>query len=298
MPNYAKHETTMPKALTDTLGWRKFGLEPLDNGVNHLTDEAKDDGNRFFVEDRITRIIEDYARGERALALDLRIWARGNDISEYADLRLLVQGLPREEFERAVGQDSAALHELELELRRDDSSCVYYPMFVGVRESVQDCKAVSRRVFPSVVWLELIEHRDVLLGDVTTHLGLLKPIGVDFKRELDLTSLGVRGVSSKMGNGQLPCDVVERRSKVLQAVTEANAPLDCRKLRSEGVKVDLSRLRLVVAPDGISVSAERPSKIFVQRLKVLERVIHFRSRTFKCDAHGDYPIMNGEARAA
>lgn len=256
-----------------SIGWREFALEPRHYGIDRLSNRAEDLDDRFLMQNGIGRVIEHYADGERAVTCDIRLWPRHDDIRDAAYVRVVFQGCPVEDFNLAMGNNATLGEELEFELRGDDGSRMYYPMFVGVRESSKHPEPMPGRRIPSLVRLELIEHPLMLATNELTHLSAFELSRRVRNGEGNLRRFRLGRLSVEVRQGQLPRNVVQRGAEVMKAITDPQTPLLQREVGLDRIEVYLRNLRLVMAPDSVRLTAEHELHMRVERIQMLKRVV-------------------------
>lgn len=252
--------------------WRELMCDPADDPVGHFSDEAQDMDYGCLVQHGVGRIIEDYADCKRALCVHARVRAIDDNAMKTSYWRVVFQRFPDVQFDALVAHDAAGVRELQIEPLGDNSSGVYHAVLVGVGEFTKDRKLVVRRLIPSFVRLILVQPLEVRVGQERANTGVLKSATSVCNRKLDASRLVVGGVPLKMDESKLPDSVVECRTEIVDAVSDTNAPLDYWKLSGyrRRVEVYLSGIRLVMAPDGVSVRVKEPQHVFIQGLDVLK----------------------------
>jgi hypothetical protein len=244
----------------------------LVNQVSDLLDEdVQSQEYRAAIHVPVLGAGEAYVHGEVQLHIHIGVRAGGINEDPY-EFCALLQRLPDE-----LGvTDSAVLRdELNVDVERQKDAGVEYAVLVDSGEESEHREGVSlgAHAVRSRVWLFAVDECPVGSTDVLKHrFGSLA---------LPVAGADTNGPSGRAGRlrlrlqGELPGNVIQRGTDLMENVPDENAPTeDSRLFILREAERHMASLRVVLAGESVRVTAHEGSRLSIERFQVLTSTVN------------------------
>ena len=258
---------------------REYLKEWLDP-VNDLDNTA---GNTVKPFDNRVALWEHYVGSRVALHLHIGFVQRGKPYAKdlCADFEALIS-----RKDEVLGADIVKNTSGKEKLVCRNQDCIYHPVFVPVRQGMEDGECLVRRV-KSLVRLKFMDDCPMVGEYVSESAGARKLFrddiltwGFDDYRESDLAGpVARRAFASHLVEGELPNDVVQDATQVVNHVANQDAEVEQGELRDcYGPKDMIARLRIELTDDSylIGLSQEQGTDFGIKRVAVFPRPLQLR----------------------